>query len=106
MRIIWGSSSFGLGGDVVGRALLRAGFRNELVELINVSEHLFEMFCRSVKRRDMGLPVEDLHRIFNGVCLLKQVKDGLPQLVSFGPARRHALGCGNKDFKVMTSHVQ
>jgi hypothetical protein len=30
------------------------------------------------------------------VCLLEQVRDGPPQFVSFGSARGHALGCGNK----------
>jgi hypothetical protein len=91
-----------------GRALLCTGFGNEVAEFVDVSQHLIEVLRRSVKRRRMGLPVEYFHRIFNGVCLLEQMRDGAPQFVCFGPARRHALDVGTKviHFKVLTSRVQ
>jgi hypothetical protein len=60
-----------------------------------MAEHLIEVFGGPVKRRRMALPVENLHRVFHGVCMARATERS-SQLVGVGSTCSHAAQCENK----------
>ena len=60
-----------------------ASVRNVVAEVIDVPEHLVEVFRRAFKLPPITFPVKNAHRVFDGIEVVEELRDRLTQLRCF-----------------------
>ena len=74
-----------------------ASSRNHVTEVINVFEHLVEVFGRALELSPITFPVKGAHRMFDGIEVVEELRDRLTQLHCFSSSwrrRKHPRNMG------------